>query len=293
MSLMKTQRIVYKDAQKNSEKIEFVHEVLKTKECASFKKPHMQNFYELIFFNSGSRDLMIGDHIITCTVGDIVILTPEEIHRGRSHDCLLDRYVLHFGRNAFSAFGRRGQKLLRLFTDRPKYTGNVIRLSASAAEEVGTLLADTDKVLHMEGDREFASLAALSNITKIMILLTRTTQQKEETDAPSRTMLRILAYIDTNYAEIRFADELCREFGISHAGLWRMFRQHLQQTPGAYIRHVRLENARYALEKGESLMDICENCGFSDCSHFIRLFREAYGITPYRYQKEYANYAAD
>ena len=289
MALQKMQTVAYKDIVSEDEKIEFVHEILRTSEEKEFKWPHRQQYYEIIFFNGGFRDVKIGDCVVHhCSAGDILLFTPDEKHTGRSYDCLLDRYVLHFGKRAFSVFGSQGAELLRMFTDRPLYTDNHLRLPTETAAQVNALLADADKALRMKNGTPLAAMEALSDIMKILILLSYSVQEGKRRGAPSQMMLQIQAYIESNYNRIDSAEEICREFAVSRSGLWRMFRQYMNQTPGEYIRRIRLENARYILEQGGSVTDACMECGFTDCSHFIRLFRDAYGVTPYRYKKEHS-----
>jgi len=287
MALLPLVNIAYKENLRESEKLEFVHEVTHRRPRTYWWKPHEQDYYEIIIFNSGMRDIMIGDRIYNCSAGDIILLTPEEVHVGRSYDCLLDRYVLQIGREVFSCFGEQGRQLLRIFTDREPYTGNHIRLMPDMAEQLNALLADTDKTLKMGG--EGAMMEAFADIVKILLLLNRAVYEPDQTASPSRTLLQILAYMDTNYAVIENIEEICREFGVSRSGMWRMFREHLQQTPGEYLRNLRMQHARYVLEQGGNVTEVSAACGFADCSHFIRLFRERYGMTPYRYRTEYMN----
>jgi len=285
MALMPVKRIIYKENQREEEKLEFVHELRRIHAEDSFRNPHKQDFYEIIVFNSGIREVRIGDKSAVYGAGDILILTPEEMHVGRSHDCLLDRYVLHFGREAFSVFGERGRQLLSIFTDRELYTGNHIRLAPEAAARLGELLADTDRTLKLDS-KGTAMLDAAVNMMEILILLRRWRNQSEEKRGAQPVLLRLLAYMETNYASVGNMEEVCREFGVSRSSMWRMFRDHLHQTPGDYLRNIRLQRARQALELGGSVTAVCMECGFADCSHFIRLFRDVYGVTPYQYKRE-------
>jgi len=288
MALMQMQNVRYRYDLAEDEQIAFVHELLRTEEETDFRPPHTQGYYEIIFCNSGFREVRVGKQVIRCGAGDILLISPGEWHQGRSLDCLLDRYTLHIGVSAFSLFGEQGAYLLRMFTERSKYSGNPLRLPPETASQVNVLLADTDKVLRMQGKRPLASVEALANIVKILVLLNQFCEEEKDPGTPSRLLLQILAYIESNYNRIDSAEEICREFAVSRSGLWRMFRQYMNQTPGEYIRRIRLENARYILEQGGSVTDACMECGFTDCSHFIRLFRDAYGVTPYRYKKEHS-----
>ena len=74
------------------------------------------------------------------------------------------------------------------------------------------------------------------------------------------------------------AQELC----ITSSQLRRKMNSITGIAPKKYIMKVRLEYARDLLHRnqGIKLVEIADQCGFSDLPHFIRLYKEAYGITP-------------
>lgn len=290
MAFQPMHRIRYTDTEETSLEyhITFVHEILRTREEENFRLLHSHGkFYKIIFFNSGTRDIRIGERVEKCGPGDILILTGGEMYGGRSHDTFLDRYTIHIGENTFDMFGSYGKELMRPLTERPMYTGNRFRLPPENALKMNALLADTDKLMHIREGEKSTSMEAFSNIIKILALLNQSHEDKKHPGEPSQMMLRILSYMESNYSRIHSAEEICREFAVSRSGLWRMFRQYMEQTPGEYLRRIRLKNARLGLEQGLSVTDACMECGFSDISYFIRLFRAAYGVTPYQYRKEH------
>ena len=80
--------------------------------------------------------------------------------------------------------------------------------------------------------------------------------------------------------------ELTRLFFVSRSTVVRQFRKYMNTTPSSYVETRRLAEAKRMLERGESVQDTCERCGFPDYSHFIALFRRRFGITPYRYSRQ-------
>jgi len=59
------------------------------------------------------------------------------------------------------------------------------------------------------------------------------------------------------------------------------FNRIFQTTPGKWLQDKRLEYSRYLLENTDcSINEICEVSGFENRSHFIRVFKGKYGITP-------------
>ncbi len=78
--------------------------------------------------------------------------------------------------------------------------------------------------------------------------------------------------------------ELARTGGVHRNQVIRDFRALHGTTPAAYLRHLRLNTARSMISEGTKLADIAAQLGFADQSHFTRSFREAFGVTPAKYQ---------
>ena len=56
-------------------------------------------------------------------------------------------------------------------------------------------------------------------------------------------------------------------------------------TAGVYLREIRVQRAADALVRSSApLAQIALDAGFADQSHFTRVFRTAYGVTPHRWR---------
>lgn len=79
---------------------------------------------------------------------------------------------------------------------------------------------------------------------------------------------------------------IASEAGVHPAHISRMFRRHYGQSIGEYLRHKQVEAAAIRLtESDESLVSIANSLGFTDQSHFTRVFAEMKGTTPARYRR--------
>lgn len=84
----------------------------------------------------------------------------------------------------------------------------------------------------------------------------------------------------------RFSDSLtlsgvARLLGVHPAHLAKMFRSHYHCTLGDYIRALRLDRAAELLsESQQTLSATALEAGFYDQSHFARLFKRRFGVTP-------------
>jgi AraC family transcriptional regulator len=76
-------------------------------------------------------------------------------------------------------------------------------------------------------------------------------------------------------------EELAREAGLSPSRFFRAFKATLGLPPHQYLLRRRLERARRLLDRPAArLADVALSTGFADQSHFTRLFRRQFGVTP-------------
>jgi len=60
----------------------------------------------------------------------------------------------------------------------------------------------------------------------------------------------------------------------------RVFRELVGTPPHRYLLTVRLARAAALLREGTTVTDTCFAVGFGNFSHFIRLFRRTFGVSP-------------
>lgn len=76
-------------------------------------------------------------------------------------------------------------------------------------------------------------------------------------------------------------DEMARLSGRSLASFKRDFQQQYQTSPRRWINEQRLSYAHTLLETTtQQVAEIAVTCGFESTSHFIRIFKQRYGVTP-------------
>jgi AraC family transcriptional regulator len=92
--------------------------------------------------------------------------------------------------------------------------------------------------------------------------------------------------IEASVAEPPTVAELAALAGVHASHLLRTFRRHHGTTVANYARRRRIERARAEMAKStRTLSMIALDAGFSDQSHFTRVFRAAFGETPGQYAR--------
>ena len=96
-----------------------------------------------------------------------------------------------------------------------------------------------------------------------------------------------LEYISGSYGEITGIAPIAKRFFVSEQYLATVFKKHVGVTVGEYLQTKKISAAKELLKEGASVAFTCYECGFSDCSYFIKVFSKTVGETPHRYAKRF------
>jgi AraC-like DNA-binding protein len=97
-------------------------------------------------------------------------------------------------------------------------------------------------------------------------------------------MAAAVSFINRHLAEHLEIDHLCKLACMSRTKFFSEFKQHLGCTPLAFQQQQRLKKAHSLIEEGRQITQVCFELGFISCSHFSRLFKQFYGISPKAFQ---------
>jgi AraC-like DNA-binding protein len=89
--------------------------------------------------------------------------------------------------------------------------------------------------------------------------------------------------METNFFTNLSLEEFAKLCARSLSAFKQEFKNIYQTTPGKWLQEKRLEYARYLLETTDNTIEeICMETGFENRSHFIRVFKNKYGLPPGR-----------
>ena len=102
-------------------------------------------------------------------------------------------------------------------------------------------------------------------------------------------LMRVKAYIEANLADPELSIErIAHACSISVRGLHRLFAEDPAGSVSRYLWQRRLIRCAEALrdpsQAHRSITEICFSYGFSSSSHFSRLFKDRFGVSPVRYR---------
>ncbi len=152
--------------------------------------------------------------------------------------------------------------------------------------------ASIDLMLHLITEAEGERLANLT-ADQLMYTNIRVLQHSARVQVADRLGFRhpklseILALMETNLEEPLRPGDLARTVNISTRQLERLFRRYLSATPKKYYTDLRLQRAQHLLlQTNMPVTQVGLACGFNTASHFSRLFRARYGMSPHRLRGE-------
>lgn len=97
---------------------------------------------------------------------------------------------------------------------------------------------------------------------------------------------KIINDINNNSHEILKVSDILQRHHVSQATLNRWFKIYLNTSPRLYLENEKLAAATKMLINGTSVTEACFSSGFSDCSHFIAVFKKKFKKTPLSYKKD-------
>ncbi|MBR1566165.1 MAG: helix-turn-helix transcriptional regulator [Oscillospiraceae bacterium] len=132
----------------------------------------------------------------------------------------------------------------------------------------------------------------LYQLAELMLTITHTLHADDTLTVNSSSALisDVTAYIQIHFRdpELNVA-RLAQQFYVSREHLSRTFRASTDESISHYLTDLRMQEFRYGLLMGKSVLNACLESGFSDYSSFVKSFRKLYGITPMEYREQLKN----
>lgn len=98
---------------------------------------------------------------------------------------------------------------------------------------------------------------------------------------PPAWLVRVVEKLNEEFTENFSTEDLATEANVHPVHLAAVFRQFQGETMGEYVQKLRVTYAaKLLLEREKPLVEIAYSSGFSDQSHFTRIFKRFVGFTP-------------
>ena len=242
---------------------------------------HKHDYYEITLMLSGEIDCHFEDCTCRLSAGDILLIRPDDIHwKEMIHD------GSHFIVSVLAPVIEEAlDYLMGTGADTEMFrTGHLAPCMLSTPDfkhirKAVTQLSD-DYVTSSENMK--LRLRALV-VDILTVYLAHNHTVKDASGMP--------AWLDRYLEEFQIKSNLIQgvsyfeNIPVSRGHLCRLFKKHLHMTVIQYVNDAKLSYAARALLQSDvPIIEISEDIGFSSLSHFYRLFRSKYGVTPNEYR---------
>ncbi len=244
---------------------------------------HINNYIEIYVYISGNHNYIVEDAVYELKRGDVIIINPLEVHKALPlSKGPYERFYFLVDAHAFDAMCIDP---VAAFLGKPLGTGNLISFDEEKREELlEVLYAISDCFRDGRNDqlRAFAYFMRLLDELN-RELVNRGSVAGTVTRTPS-LLEKILAYVAENTAAIQSITEIASALGLTPQYLSGYFSKHIGTPLKTYIQAKKIALAKDLLDKGADVTEACYECGFNDCSYFIRVFKKYVGMTPLTYK---------
>ena len=231
---------------------------------------HIHNCTELYINLEGNVSFLVKNELYPISRGDVILTRANEFHH-----CVYHRSGIH---KHFCLWLSENEALMSLIGSRELH---YIHSSEEECEELIRLFYELHSAV-TANDTLGQSAALLAILLRLRKSANSTAANTPSSSLPSEFQ-GILDHVSRGYKDITNVCELCEVFFISPSTLNRWFVKYLKVTPKTYLETIKLSEAKKMLCTGKSVTDTCFDCGFSDLSHFIRVFKRKFGMTPRAY----------
>ncbi len=225
--------------------------------------PHWHMEYELVFCDSGSAKITVGNESYVLKKGHCLFIGSGEVHSIQSLT----------------------ESVISVIKIEPRFIDNIFEEKTPASPLIKTNLSleDVFDELYNENQKNhtFSTVICDSIILKTLAFLFKNCDmRKKQKTGGSEKYKALLKLIEERYADITFedaADFMC----YSKPYFSRYFARITGMSFSSYLNIIRVAEAVSLIEEGRlSITEIAHASGFGTIRHFNRIFKEITGFSP-------------
>ena len=240
----------------------------------SIEPLHMHGYLEIFFNISSEVSFLVNNRLYHVPHGSAVVSCSNDIHM-----CIFEQTCSH---DYFCLWIDAPESALLLpFLRQPNFSPLLI-FDGETRHALHTLLHALENVQNTAANK----LEEADLFLQLVLLLQKPQQPPSAENAVPMELQKILDHIDAYFPELHSVNELTEIYFISPSTLNRWFQRYLHVSPHTFLESKKLAHAAQLLLQGKNVTDACMQSGFSDCSHFIRLFKKNFGETPLKYKQK-------
>ncbi len=248
---------------------------------------HWHEDVEFIYIKKGRGILVIEGVEYNVSAGDIAFLIPGNIHGiFQYEDDSMEYENILFDEKMFSSsLDEFYDSFLLPFFQNTVDVPHIFSQGVPGYESIKRYLDANDNISsHREGAW---GLAIKGNL--YLLLFNLVTLYEEKIDASSKKNIDklkpVIKHVELHYSEPTTVADMADIAGFSESHFMRFFKETFGVSFITYLNDYRLSMAaRLLLSTEENILDISQEVGFDNLSHFNRQFKKKYNKTPKEYR---------
>lgn len=248
---------------------------------------HHHDDYELFFMLDGEVDYCVESHKMRLRAGDVMLVSPQELHRVSPANGQEDyeRLVVWISKGFIAKYSTEKTDLAACFTPG---TPNMLRGNTSQQNAMQFCARRLEQIADSEefGADVDAARCLLELLVSVNRLALRTSPVSASDDNTSRVIAGVISYINKHYCEDLSLDGLAERFFISKYHLSHAFQRQIGTSVYRYIIQKRLQMARQMLRNQTPPSEVYMPCGFGDYANFYRAFKLEYAMSPKQFMQQ-------
>lgn len=234
------------------------------------------DYYEVVIATSGVHHHIISGLTVTLKRGDVLVISPAV-----AHSILSGQNAEHFNVAVKSSFFERmtaNKSAVKELISRFGYF--TAALSDNAISFVGECISKMDNA-------NFGALSyTLAETILSIVFLAVINADDEPKSGAAYYCYDAITKIENGALVDKSAAEIYALYPVSHTAFISEFKRITGKPLSEYLTEQKLHFAKKLLSTTSlSVLDVAGELGFDSVSHFIKIFKGQFGITPLRYRK--------
>lgn len=241
-------------------------------------KLHTHEYYHLFYVRNGPVDFPVGDHVYTTKDGEFILARPGVLHgMNEVQERMVRCYEIKFSVSS--------HRLIRLLEALPNKLG--------PDDFASTLIKELVEEC-ARGEPASPTIASDYLLTLINYLYRHYgAQEKVDTDVVDTTgysamSKNIVHYLEANYQREVPLQEVADALGLNKNYICSAFKRDSGMTIGGCLTLIRIRKAAELISFSDmNMAQVAESTGFTNLSHFNRIFKKVVGMPPGQYRRSF------
>lgn len=248
---------------------------------------HWHEEVEFLYIEEGEAVFNIDMENINAKQGQCILINSESIHSGYSinkKSCYYQAVVFNLNFLSCELYDACQSKFIDPLLKK------IYKFPTLLTNEDSKAIDEIKEIISLYNKKDYGwEIMIKSSLLKVIGLVASNRELKGKINSPKNYKIelikKILSYIQLNYSEKIYIQELAAEVNMNTYYFCWFFKTITGKTPIEYINHFRVEQAARILKNEDrKISDVALDVGFENLSYFIKKFKEYKGDTPGRFK---------